>query len=210
MSDNVTAQTISPLINIIIPIITFIVGLLGKILWDLWQEKRRVRKDNLKIHFETINEEVVNKLYNMSISLGILHNELQFLSSEEEVEFVNLNGERIYKSQEPILEHYKFEEDDSYLSFEVHFPERAQEWKQLKSEALKLKGYCNILNRGTSSNDKAEYDDAKRKFSNDFFPLQNKFKDFAQRLNIDIETIGKYQVGTVFKYDKKCPICKKF
>jgi hypothetical protein len=67
--------------------------------------------------------------------------------------------------EEPLLEHYYFEEDENFLSFEVHFPIRAQEWKQLKNEAVVLKGYFNIVSRGTSSNNKVEYEDAKSRIN---------------------------------------------
>ena len=92
----------------------------------------------------------------------------------------------------------------------MHFPNRALEWQKLKNEALILKGYVDIVARGISGNNKDEYENAREIINNNLFPLKNKFKNFAQQLNSNFEDIGKYQIGTAFKYNKKCPICTKF
>ena len=197
----------------VIAIISIVIGTLLGFGLNLWRDKRQQNKERkleaLKIHFDTINEEVISKLYYMSSSLGIQHNELIFESSEKIIGF-NFSGEGIPKSEEPVLEHYKFEKDENFLSFEVHFPDRAQEWNQLKRESVTLKSCVDVVARGGSGNIKVEYEKARQQINDNLFPLQEKFKDFAQRLNSDIETIGKYQIGTVFQYENKCPICRKF
>ena len=197
----------------VIAIISVVIGTLLGFGLNLWRDKRQQNEERkleaLKVHFDTLNEEIIEKLYYMSSSLEIQHNELIFKSSEKVIGF-NLSEEEIPKSEEPVLKHYKFEDDEIFLGFEVHFPERAQEWNQLKREAVTLKSCVDVVARGESGNKKVEYENARQQINDYFFPLQEKFKDFAQRLNMEVETIGKYQIGTGFKYSKKCPICKKF
>jgi hypothetical protein len=185
---------------LIVPIAGAVVG--GLILWILLfpirqfiaqqPEKRKERDKKLRIHFEDINSKVIGRISEMSRGLVIRNNRL------------------VYGAVAPVNEHYPFEKDEIYFSFEVHFPELAREWKQLKSEAMPLKVYVDIVARGASKNIEAEYEDARRRINDDFFPLQQKFHDFARRLAEEVETKGKYQIGTTFKYNKKCPICKKF
>jgi len=182
-----------------IVIISLLVGFSLNVFYEKYKEKMKTRKESLKIHFEEIKEQIVNRISDMSRHLGIQHNELVFEQSVNE-----------YSFDEPLWEHYEFEEHENFLSFEVHFPNLAGEWNQLKGEAVTFKNYVDIVARGESRSNKAEYENARKQINVDFFPLQKKFKDFAQRLTQDVETISKYQIGTRFKYDKKCPICKKF
>jgi len=66
--------------NTIIPVITFILGLLGKIFYDLWHdnyvEKKRLRKESLKKHFTDLEEQYIKPtsefLSNFSNQCGIL------------------------------------------------------------------------------------------------------------------------------------------
>ena len=174
----------------------------GMILWILLfpvrqyitqhPEKKKEIEKKLRIHFEDINRKVIERISEMSRSLVIRNNRL------------------VFGAVAPVKEHYTFEDDESYMSFEVHFPEFAQEWKQLKGEAIVLKNSVDIVARGASSNITAEYEDARRRINDEFFSLQQKYHDFAQRLARDVEIISKYKIGKDFKYTKKCPICKKF
>ncbi len=183
------------IVTAFIAIFSLLAGFLLNVFYENYKEKKKTHKESLRIHFDDIKTRIISKLSEMSRNLAIENNRLVFL---------------VFYSGEPVMEHYTFEADENYISFEVHFPERVREWKQLKSEAMTLKGYVDIIARGASGNIEAEYEDARRHINDDFFPLQKKFKDFAQRLSDDVGTISKYQIGTVFKYDKKCPICKKF
>jgi hypothetical protein len=182
-----------------IVIISLLVGFSLNVFYENCKEKMKTRKESLKIHLDEIREQIVSRISDMSRHLGIQHNELVFEQSENE-----------YSFDEPLLENYKFEEDENFLGFEVHFPNLAREWNQLKGEAMTLKNYVDVVARGESMSNKAEYENARKQINDDFFPLQKKFKDFAQRLPHDVETISKYQIGTRFTYNKKCPICKKF
>ena len=182
-----------------IAIFSLLVGFLLNIFYESYKEKMKTRKESLNIHFDDIKSTIISDLRQIATKLIIYNNRLAFE--------VVVDG---YTGEEPFRELYKYEDDESYLSFEVHFPERAREWKQLNSEATAMKGYIDIVAKGPSKNTASEYEAARKRINDDFFPLQQKFRDFAQRLARDVETIGKYQIGTVFKYTKKCPICKKF
>jgi len=190
------------IVTAFIAIFSLIAGFLLNVFYENYKERRKTRKESLRIHFDDIRTRIISKLSEMSRNLAIENNRLVFL---------------LFYSGESVMEHYTFEvdknyleADENYLSFEVHFPERAREWKQLKSEAITLKGYFDIVAKGSIGNTATEYEDARRRISDDFFPLQKKYKDFAQRLSSDVGTISKYQIGTVFRYNKNCPICKKF
>ena len=182
----------------LISIISIIVGFALNVSYENYKERIKARKENMKIHFEEIKEQI-SRLSRMARGLTLQHDGLIF---EESVDG--------YSSDEPISEHYKFEEYENFLSFEIHFPNRAREWKLLKGEAVTLKKLADIVAKGESDTDKDKYENARKRIGDDLFPLQHKFRDFAQRLTQEIETISKYQIGTVFKYNKKCPICKKF
>lgn len=133
-----------------------------------------------------------SRLSEMSRGLTLKHSGLIFEKFEGEDSF-----------DEPILEHYKFEEDENFLSFEIHFPDRAREWKILKGEAVTLKRLADIVTKGENNTDKDEYENAKKRLGDDIFPLQHKFRDFALRLAQEIETISKYQRGSVNRCVKR-------
>ena len=178
--------------GISIPIVLFILGFAGRIIYQGRKEREKQTAQKLRIHFEDINRRIILRIVEMSRNLAIIKDRL------------------IFSSITPIMEHYKFEEDESYIGFEVHFPKEENEWRQLNREALTMKGYVDIVAKGANANKETEYPDARRYINDDFFPLQRKFADFAIRLSEKAKDIGQYQIGTVFKYDKKCPICKKF
>ena len=175
-----------------IVVITTIAVFAGRVIYERRQERKREIGQKLTTHFEDINRRIILRIVEMSRNLAIIKDRL------------------IFSSITPIMEHYKFEEDESYIGFEAHLPEDANEWRQLNREALTMKGYVDIVARGANANKETEYQDARRHINDDFFPLQRKFADFAIRLSEKAKDIEQYQIGTVFKYEKKCPICKKF
>jgi len=96
-----------------------------------WQEKKRERDEKLRIHFEDIKHIV-------DVGIGPITRTLNIHK-----------GRLILKDYVPVAECYNFKKDESYISFQVHFPELASEWKQLEKEVLKLdskfaKLYLNI------------------------------------------------------------------
>ena len=175
-----------------IAIISMVVGFLLNFLYENYKERKKTRKESLRTHFDEIERRIIMKLSEVSGNLAIIKDRL------------------LFGSFAPVTEHHPLLDNENYLSFEIHFPELAYEWKELKNEALILKGYVDIVARGASANSEAEYEEAKRHINDDLFPLQEKFADFAIRLSEKAKDIEQYQIGTVFKYNKKCPICKKF
>ena len=178
-------------------------------------EKKKEQDRKLRIHFEDINKEVINRISEMARSLAV-------------------RNKRLVTSYAPISEIYNFEKQETYKSFELHFPEMAQEWVQLKNKALKLGESLEKLKKQNAELEKLEkteevmnyltteefnhreekelhiYVDAYVEFSHSLDHLQREFRDFAKKLADTINSIDKYQMGKVFKYNKKCPTCKKF
>ena len=182
-------------------------------------EKKKEQGRKLRIHFEDINKGVINRISEMARSLAVRNNRL------------------VFGSYAPVGESYDFEKQETYKGFELHFPEMAQEWEQLKNKALKLSEPLEELKtlnaelekseaieehgarRGYIPNEKFNrrlgkeiqiYEKAHVEFSHSLGHLQREFGDFAKRLADKVNSIEKYQMGKVFKYNKKCPTCQKF
>jgi hypothetical protein len=98
------------------------------------------------------------------------------------------NNRLVFGGYAPVQEKYDFEKEEEYKSFEIHFPELASEWIRLKGNAIK----------------------ASEKSENNIKLLQDEFGKYAIKLSDTTRNIQKYGIGTVFKRNKKCPICKKF
>jgi hypothetical protein len=98
------------------------------------------------------------------------------------------NNRLVFGGIDSIKEIYDFEKEEEYKGFEIHFPEIASEWIRLKGEAIK----------------------ASKNTENDIIKLQEEFREYDSRLATTIRDIQKYGIGTVFKHNEKCPICKKF
>ncbi|UCG10005.1 MAG: hypothetical protein JSW30_04550 [Dehalococcoidia bacterium] len=54
------------------------------------------------------------------------------------------------------------------------------------------------------------YEKIYMEFNHSLGHLQKDFMDFAKRLADKVDSIDKYQMGKVFKYNKKCPTCQRF
>ena len=182
--------------SLIIPIIGTVVG--GIILWFLLfplrqfitrrPEKKKEQDEKLRIHFGDIVKEVINHISEMARSLAIRH-------------------ERLVTSYAPVSESYPVEKNESYEFFELHFPEEAEEWKELNNKAVKLNE--DVVNFFQSH----QYSHAasKQNIADNYIKdLQQEFSDFAQRLVHKVESIDKYEMGKEFKKHRKCPVCKKF
>jgi len=99
------------------------------------------------------------------------------------------NNRLVFGGLDSIKEKYDFEEEEEYKGFERHFPELASEWIKLKGDAVK----------------------ASEKLENDLIKLlQEELEKYAIKLSDTTRNIQRYGIGTVFKRNKKCPICKKF
>jgi hypothetical protein len=51
----------------------------------------------------------------------------------------------LFGSLAPVTEHLSFLDNEIFASFENHFPKLASEWKELKSEAMVMKSYVDIV-----------------------------------------------------------------
>lgn len=181
-------------------------------------EKKKEKDRKLRTHFEDINKEVINRISEMARSLCVRHN-------------------RLVTSYAPISKSYDFEKQETFKGFELHLPEMAQEWKQLNNKAVQL---IKVLERWKAQEanvdklEKIEDDGARRglipdekfnrrhekelqayekiymEFNNSLGNLQKEFADYAKRLADKVDSIDKYQMGKVFKYNKECPTCQKF
>jgi len=211
--------------TVIVVIIGTVVG--GIILWILLfpvrqfitqrSEKKKEQLEKLRIHFEDINREVINHISEMARSLTIRNNRL------------------VFGSYAPVYQSYDFEKQMTYECFELHFPQLAQGWKQLKERALKQDAWHKELekeralfeewairlkreldkefedNIKKASNSYHEsYEGEKTEFDHSYDHLTEDFKDFAVRLANKIDNISKFGIGSEFKKIKKCPICQKF
>jgi len=201
-----------------IAIIAVVVGTILGFLLNLWrdkqQESERRRLQNLEIHFRDINSSIIRRLSEMTRSLQIRNNRLVF-------------GGYIVVSEK-----YPFEQETEYESFTVHFHELTERWTQLNVKALEqnklLKKWVEqeklveLIEKSlrTSSQkqvedanldkEKQKYEGIYQEFNHSLAHLQNEFNEFARLLADTVQNIEKYQIGTVFKYNKDCPICKKF
>jgi len=184
-------DTFKWVIGISITVVLFIVGFAGRIVYQGRKEREKRIEQKLKIHFEDIKREVIDRISEMARSLAIRHN-------------------RLVTNYAPIADNYPFEKEETFKGFEIHFPKLASEWRQLNSDALILRDCVDIVARGPSNDNSPEFKAARKQINDKFFPLQQKFQDFARRLAAEVETTSKYQIGKTFTYDKKCPICKKF
>jgi hypothetical protein len=200
-----------------IAIIAVVVGTILGFLLNLWrdkqQQKEKRRQEALETHFDDIRKHVIDKISEMSRSLTIRNNRF------------------VFGSYSPVNKQYDFEQEDYYKGFAVHFPEIAQEWRRLNGEALKLQPWLEELvnqdlniekmQKAKSAGDTSigerdlekasqSYEDSNTKFNISDTNLRDNFIDFARRLAEETESIDKYQMGTIFRYNKKCPICRKF
>ena len=143
-------------------------------------------EEKLQTHFEDIDRKVILKIVELSMNLYIVKERLQ------------------YSSITPIKENYPFEDDETYICFNTHFPQEAKEWEELNKKALsKSKDIENLFAR--YKDDSAQY------VANEYIKaLQNDLKVFSIKLREKTEDIGKYQIGKEFKKLKDCPVCVKF
>lgn len=115
-SDNTIWIALGIAVSILVPISIFAGNQVAKTRRD-----RRIKLENkLKIHFEDIKRVVDVEIGPITRTLNI-H-----------------KGRLILRDYVPVAECYDFKKDESYISFEVHFPELASEWEQLEKEVLKL------------------------------------------------------------------------
>ncbi|MFC2018440.1 hypothetical protein ACFLU4_00575 [Chloroflexota bacterium] len=186
-----------------VSVVSVIIGFVLNAIYSSYREKKRRREERLRIHFIGINHSVVSRIKEMSLGLTIRKNR---------VVFGNIS---------PVAKSYDFQKEPVYKSFELHFPEKAKEWLRLNNKALDLK---EVLDKTLEQKEEASVSvhDAKKleeigKIHSDtqlelidaLGHLQNEFQGFARRIVEEAETIGEYQMGTVFKYNPECPICKK-
>ena len=102
------------------------------------------------------------------------------------------NNRLVFGSYAPVQEKYNFEEEEEYKGFEIHFPKLAKEWKQLFNNALRMN---EELVNGHEIN---------------IVPLQQDFENYAKRLTNTANRVERYGIGTEFRHNKDCPICKNF
>lgn len=181
-------------------------------------EKKKEQDSKLRTHFEDINKGVINRISEMARSLCV-------------------RNERLVTSYAPISKSYDFEKQETYKGFELHFPEMAQEWEHLNNKAVQLIGVLERWKAQEANVEKLEkieehgarrglipdekfngrlekevqiYEKIYLEFNHSLGHLQREFGDFAKRLADKVNSIDKYQMGKVFKYNKKCPTCQKF
>ena len=119
----------------IVAIISFVLGLFGNMWYGNYQEKKRIRKNRLIIHFNDIKELLDKQILLMAKS------------------FQFKNGRLMFGGLTSVYESYDFEEIGIYTSFKLHFPELEQEWKQLNENAVKLRENL----KGSNNDNSLEY-----------------------------------------------------
>jgi hypothetical protein len=126
MNDNVTAQTITPLLPIIIPVITFIIGLLVKPIYDFWQNnyiKKKQRQDDArKKHFQILETRFISPM------LELLNNQTVFYG-----EISNKGQGRGWSPNDKLFT-INFMEGDGEI-FKLHFQSKVTEIGKL-TEAI--------------------------------------------------------------------------
>jgi len=166
-----------------IAIIAMLIGFLLNVFYENYKEKMRRRQANLNTHF---NQELIGVLTRIGSFNGLTLRK----EKNNTLEFGSGTG---HFSE--IKDEYYSKDDEIYTAFKVHFPDIAQKWEGLHKQSLELKN---------------NLDKTKRLPHDEFEEVSNSLKQLSHEVKRKLEDIKKYQIGTVFKRDKKCPICKKF
>jgi hypothetical protein len=187
---------------------------------DRRQRSKEEQNKKLRTHFEDLKAEImesmisfIGKLKSFGGRLGLDYDTLG--------SYINLQ------------ESFDFEKGDLFLSFELHFPERAIEWRQLKQKAIehnkvyeKFETQKSIIEILEMAGEVAEanakesnfdlrtahdaYEEDKQKLFNQAEGRVKDFREFHAKLTANINNISKYEIGKKFKKHKDCPICKRF
>jgi len=169
-----------------IAIIAVVVGALLGFFLNLWrdiqQEKKKRRQEALEVHF---NQEMSGLLAHVGSRNGLTvrqdkHNELEF----------GLNHGPFFT----IDKEYYFKKGELHEAFKAHFPEIAEKWEELHKYAVKLR-------KDNQNGSLAQIE---------LSVTSEELQRLSMTANNKLEDIQKYQIGTVFKYEKRCPICRKF
>ena len=128
MSDNATAQAITPILPTIIPVITFILGLLGKVLYDLWHdnyiESKKRRENARKNHFEDLEVRVIKPIIDTTQRINV-----------DNRGSLNVMGATLGSvACDNLITN--FTKGDFYI-FELHFPDIALKVKRLMDKVVK-------------------------------------------------------------------------
>ncbi len=146
-------------------------------------ENKRRRQEALETHF---NQEMAGRLTHIAHRSSLVtHTE-----RNKELGF-SLPNEHFYR--------FKIDEEfpligEGYEAFKIHFPKIAGRWEELYKHALKL------------------YEDNQnnRLDSKELDAVSKELQELSRTATSKLEDIRRYQIGTVFKHNKKCPICRKF
>ena len=170
-----------------IVLISTLAGVILGFILNLWrdrlQEKKKRRQEALEKHF---NQEMAGGLTHIAYRNGLVAHP----GRNKELGF-SLPNEHSYK--------FKIDEEfpligEGYEAFKVHFPGISEKWEELHKRTLKLR----------------EDNQNGRLSSNELNEVSSALQQLSGTAKRKLEDIRKYQVGTVFKYEKRCPICRKF
>ena len=196
-----------------------------KYILDRKQKKKIEQDKKLKTHFEDLKREIVDPITSI---IGGLRNLGGRLGSD-----YRSSGSYIFWRDID----FDFEKDDLFLSFELHFPERVAEWRELKEKAIKHnkiykefrdhKVFVDLARKGRESEkartevkdeeldadlEKAPrvFEETEKALIDNAQGLIKQFKEFSRKLREESGDIAKYGPGRRFKKVKHCPICQKF
>ena len=173
----------SGLSNWIIVIISTLAGVVVGFVLNLWRDKLQEKKARRQEALEThFNQDTCAFLSHISNMGGLKK---------------MIGGKLAFGAGailNPISDKFPINNEQSIKAFEVHFPIIAKRWDILYDRAIDLEH-----EREKSTLSDSELSDVSKELS-----------QLADEAKNALEDIRRYQVGTVFKYNKKCPICKKF